>query len=254
MPSDMHGITASAKRAVSTLADGLWPGRSLVSGEPARGALSAEDFAALTFLTGALCQSCARPQEIDLGQDTICVACLTRPPIWTRAHAALAYDDVSRIPIIGLKRAGRRDGLKVMANWMVTAGRESLEQADLIIPVPLHYFRLVRRGYNQSGWLASAVAAQVDVKVDHGAVKRVRATPSQAGLNAKARHRNVRGAFAMDARARRRVEGKRVVLVDDVLTTGATLKAVTRVLLNAGAKEVNVLVLARVVRPEEITI
>jgi len=254
MPSDMHAIAASAKRAVSTLADALWPGRSLVSGEPARGALSAEDFAALTFLTGALCQSCARPQEIDLADETICVACLRREPIWTRAHAALAYDDVARIPILGLKRAGRRDGLKVMANWMVAAGRSSLEQADLIVPVPLHYFRLVRRGYNQSGWLASAVGAQTGVRVDHGAVRRVRATPSQAGLNAKARHRNVRGAFAVAKRAKARIEGKSIVLVDDVMTTGATLKAATRALLNAGAVEVNVLVLARVVKPEEIAI
>ncbi len=254
MPADMHAIATSAKRAVSTLTDVLWPGRSLVSGEPARGALSAEDFAALRFLTGALCQSCARPQEVDLGAGTICVVCQARTPLWRRAHAALVYDDVSRVPILGLKRAGRRDGLKVMANWMVAAARDSLERADLIVPVPLHYFRLVRRGYNQSGWLASAVGAQAGVKVAHGLVKRVRATPSQAGLNARARHRNVQGAFGVSESAAKRVAGASIVLVDDVMTTGATLKAVTRALLNAGAKEVNIVVLARVVKPEEITI
>jgi len=250
----MHAIRASAKRALSTLTDALWPGRSLVSGEPARGALSAEDFAALTFLTGTLCKSCARPQEIDLGPDAKCVACLTRPPVWTRASAALVYDDVSRIPILGLKRAGRRDGLKVMANWMVTAGRDSLEQADLIVPVPLHYLRLVQRGYNQSGWLASAIASQSGVSVRHGLLNRVRSTPSQAGLSARARHQNVRGAFAVAKRGERHLEGKTVVLVDDVMTTGATLKAASRALITAGAQQVDVLVLARVVKPEEITI
>ncbi len=250
----MHSIRATAKRAVSGLADALWPGRSLVSGDPARGALSAADFAALTFLTGALCRRCARPLEIDLGEDTVCAACLARPPLWTRAHAALTYDDVSRIPILGLKRAGRRDGLKVMANWMVTAGRESLAEADLIVPVPLHYFRLIKRGYNQSGWLASAVGEQAGCPVSHTVLNRVRATPSQAGLNAKARYKNVRGAFAVSGRAAKKVTGKQVVLVDDVLTTGATLKAASRALLKAGAKRVDVLVLARVVKPQDITI
>lgn len=254
MASDMHSIRASAKQAVSTLTDALWPGRSLVSGEPARGALSAEDFAALTFLTGGLCQSCARPQEIDLGTDATCAACIARPPVWSHAHSALAYDQVSRIPILALKRAGRRDGLKVMANWMVTAAASSLTQADLIVPVPLHYFRLVKRGYNQSGWLASAIGAQAGIGVDHTALNRVRATPSQAGLSARARHKNMRGAFRVSRRGAKKIDGKTVILVDDVMTTGATLKAASKALLKAGARQVDVLVLARVVKPEEITI
>ena len=141
-----------------------------------------------------------------------------------------------------------------MANWMVTAGRESLAEADLIVPVPLHYFRLIKRGYNQSGWLASAVGEQAGRPVSHTDLNRVRATPSQAGLNAKARYKNVRGAFAVSGRAAKKVTGKQVVLVDDVLTTGATLKAASRALLKAGAKRVDVLVLARVVKPQDITI
>lgn len=254
MRSDMHSIRASAKQALSDLSDVLWPGRSLVSGQPARGALSAEDFAALTFLTGGLCQSCALPQAIDLGEDTVCAACLARPPLWTHAHAALTYDDVSRIPILGLKRAGRRDGLKVMANWMVTAGASSLAKADIIVPVPLHYFRLLKRGYNQSGWLASAISNQTGVQARHGLLNRVRPTPSQAGLSGRARYRNVRGAFGVPARARRHLEGKSVVLIDDVLTTGATLTACTRALLKAGARDVDILVLARVVKPHDLTV
>ncbi|MEO9971901.1 MAG: phosphoribosyltransferase family protein [Hyphomonadaceae bacterium] len=254
MASDMHSIRASAKQALSTMTGALWPGRSLVSGEPARGALSAEDFAALSFLTGALCPSCARPHGIDLGPDTVCAACIARPPVWTRAHAALAYDDVSRIPILALKRAGRRDGLKVMANWMAISGAPSLAAADLIMPVPLHYFRLVKRGYNQSGWLASAISATSGVRVDHTALNRVRATPSQAGLSARARHKNVQGAFRVSKRGRKKIDGKTVILVDDVMTTGATLKAASKALLKAGARQVDILVLARVVKPEEITI
>lgn len=250
----MHPIAASAKQTVSQLADALWPGRSLVSGRPARGALSAEDFAALTFITGCVCNRCGQPLALDLGADALCAACIGRPPKWQNARAALQYDDVSRIPILALKRAGRRDGLKVMANWMVTAGAGLLADSDLIIPVPLHYRRLVSRGYNQSGWLASAIGKQAQKPVDHATLIRARATPSQAGLSPRARFRNVSGAFQVSARKANKIKGKTIILVDDVLTTGATLSAATKALKRAGAAEIRVLVLARVVRASDVTI
>lgn len=250
----MHKITASAKQTAARLTDALWPGRSLVSGEPARGALSAKDFAALNFITGAVCKTCGQPSGIDLGEPSECAACIARPPPWTSARAALAYDEVSRIPILALKRAGRRDGLKIMANWMVMAGIDILAETDLIVPVPLHYRRLVYRGYNQAGWLATSVGRQSGKPVNHTALARARATPSQAGLSARARHRNVAGAFQVRPSAVRKIAGKRVLLIDDVMTTGATLRAATKALDKAGAAKVSVLTLARVVRMADITI
>lgn len=250
----MHKISRSAKQMLERLTDALWPGRSLVSGEPARGALSAEDFAALSFITGPVCQSCGTPQAYDLGRTGICVLCVAKAPKWHRAASALVYDDVSRIPILALKRAGRRDGLKVMANWMVTAGAPLLEDSDVIVPVPLYYTRLVRRGYNQAGWLASAIGKQAGLPVTHAALARTRATPSQGGLSARARKRNVAGAFKVRPGRAAQIRTKGVLLIDDVMTTGATLEAATKALLSAGASQVCVLTLARVVKDTDITI
>lgn len=254
MTRHMHAIALSAKRTLQQFTDAVWPGRSLVSGLPARGALSAEDFAALKFITSARCTSCGQPLEVDLGPDGQCGACIAKPPLWTHARAALEYDEVSRIPILALKRAGRRDGLKVMANWMITAGADLIDNADIIIPVPLHYRRLVSRGYNQAGWLAGMIGKQVGKPTAQTLLKRTRATPSQANLSPRARHRNVAGAFQVDKRKIQRIKGKNVLLIDDVLTTGATLKAATKALKQAGAEQIYVIVLARVVRATDITL
>lgn len=248
----MQQMTAAAKQAFARMVDALWPGRSLVSGLPARGALSAEDFAALTFITGTICLSCGLPLELDLGPEANCAACQARPPKWHKARAALVYNDVSRIPILALKRAGRRDGLKVMANWMVSAGSDLLDVTDIIVPIPLHYRRLVSRGYNQAGWLATAIGKQTGKQVKHAVLVRARATPSQATLSPRARHLNVAGAFKVPASRKAQISGKTILLVDDVLTTGATLRAATKALQAAGAAQINVIVLARVVRPTNI--
>ncbi len=250
----MTRIGRETKQALARLADAVWPQRSLVSGEPARGALSAADFAALAFITGPVCRMCGLPQALDLGPEALCAACIARPRAWSRARAALAYDDVSRRPILDLKRSGRRDGLAVMATWMALAGADLLAQADVIVPVPLHYLRLASRGYNQSGWLARALAARTGVPVRLAALERHRATPSQAGLSPRARRRNVRGAFRVRRSHMGAIRGKRVLLVDDVLTTGATLEASARALRAAGAQDVMALVLARVVRDTDITL
>ncbi|MEL7480890.1 MAG: phosphoribosyltransferase family protein [Pseudomonadota bacterium] len=251
---DMKPILRETKRFAADLTDTIWPQRSILSGHPARGALTPEDFTALSFITGPVCQSCGQPQEIDLGTDTICAACTARPPPWTTARAALAYDDVSRKPILALKRQGRRDGLKVMARWMCLSGQEAVAKSNLIVPVPLHYRRLVSRGYNQSGWLAAEISRQTGLALFQTALKRTRATPSQAGLSRRARARNVKGAFSVRRSHVKLISGKKVLLVDDVLTTGATLGAAARALAKAGAEEIHALVLARVVQPTDITI
>ncbi len=222
------------------------------------GALSPEEFAALHFITGTLCFRCGVPLGGDdtlLGADgPSCAACLVHPPRFARARAALVYDEAARRPVLDLKRAGRRDGLVTLAGWMQMAGRDLLEEADLIVPVPLHYTRLVMRGFNQSAWLASALAKSSGTPVSVDALKRIRRTQSQAGLDPKARRRNVAGAFEVRTSRLDKIKGRRIVLVDDVFTTGATVTGCARALRKAGAAHIDVLVLARVVRPVRLSI
>lgn len=132
---------------------------------------------------------------------------------------------------------------------MAGAGAELLAEADPITPVPLHYFRLVRRGFNQSGWLDAALSRSSGVRLSVDALKRIRPTPTQGNLSADARRRNVQGAFRVRRSRMKLVKGRRVLLVDDVLTTGATAEACARALKRAGAGCVDVITLARVAGP-----
>ncbi|KCZ50556.1 hypothetical protein HY29_07270 [Hyphomonas beringensis] len=256
MGGDMDLQGRMAKEFLRGLADFLWPPRSLVSGQrgAGKGPLAPSEFAAIGFISGPVCESCGSPMEMDLGPGAQCAPCIARPPRWARARAAMVYEQASRRIVLDLKRSGRRDGIQVMSGWMAQAGQALLAEADLIIPVPLHYTRLVSRGFNQSAWLAMALSKRTGVPCRVSALKRKRRTPTQGGLSARARRRNVAGAFAVSPRALGHVKGKRVVLIDDVLTTGATLSACTRALLKAGAQQVDVLVLARVVRETDVTI
>ena len=213
------------------------------------GALEPELWAKLQFLSDPLCARCGTPFEIAVDAAQECGACLAHPPVYDRARAALIYGDVSRDLVLGLKYQGRRDGLSVLGGWMASAGSELLADADLIVPVPLHYFRLVRRGFNQSAWLAASLSRASGVKLSVDALKRVKATPIQGGLSADGRRRNVQGAFQVRGSRKRLVEGRKVLLVDDVLTTGATAEACTRALRRAGAACVDVVTLARVAGP-----
>lgn len=245
-----------AKGLLRNAADFLWPPRSLVSGQrgSGKGPLSPSEFASIRFLSGPVCETCGTPMQLDLGSGAQCAPCIARPPRWDRARAALVYDDASRRIVLDLKRSGRRDGLHVMTGWMAQVGKALLEDADMIIPVPLHYTRLVGRGFNQSGWLAQGLARRAGLQLRVDVLKRQRRTPTQGGLSARARRRNVAGAFAVSSRCQGHVQGKRILLVDDVLTTGATLSACTRALKRAGVRHVDVLVLARVVRETDVTI
>ena len=137
----------------------------------------------------------------------------------------MTYGDVSRDLGRGLKYQGRRHGLVVLGGWMAGAGAELLAEADLIVPLPLHYFRLVRRGFNQSGWLAAALSRSSGVRLSVDALKRARAMPIQGGISAAARRRNVQCAFRVRASRKALIRGRRVLLVDDVMTTGATAAA-----------------------------
>lgn len=176
---------------------------------------------------------------------------LSRPPSYARARAAVLYDDVARRLVHGLKYRDRHDLSGLMGRAMVRAGAELLAQADLLAPVPLHRGRLWTRRFNQSALLAAKVSHRSGVPMVPDLLLRIRATCHQVGLSAEARRRNVAGAFRIDAEHSARLAGRNVVLIDDVLTTGATVEGCARALSRAGAGRVDVLLFALVAQPIE---
>jgi len=213
-------------------------------------ALCASCWSAQSFIAPPYCQRCGTPLQTEIATDVLtCAACLARPPRYERARAVFCYDDASRQIILGFKHADRTQAAPAFAAWMARAGAELIAQADIIAPVPLHYRRLLRRRYNQAALLALGIARRSDKPVVVDLLKRLRATPSQAGLGARERRRNVARAVAVNPRRQAALKAKRVLLIDDVLTTGATVDTCVRALKAAGAASVDVLTLARVVRP-----
>jgi ComF family protein len=172
------------------------------------------------------------------------------PPDVDQARAPLAYDDLSRPMVLEMKHAGRQDGLPVFAGWMADAiAPLSGHRQALIAPVPSHWTRLAARGYNQAARLAAALARHLNAPSQPDLLVKVRRTGSQKGKTASGRDRNVRGSFAIHPGHTGCITGQTVLLVDDVLTTGATLNACARVLKRAGAERVLAVTLARVIRP-----
>jgi ComF family protein len=162
----------------------------------------------------------------------------------------MRYDDASKRPILALKRADRLDLVPAFARMLERAGRELLAEADIVLPVPLHPMRLWTRRFNQSALIAQRLAKLSNKPADAGILIRIRATPSQGDMpSAKARRRNVQGAFRVRPGRAAALKGRTVLLIDDVFTTGATIEACARAVKRAGAVRVLVLTLARVVRP-----
>ena len=174
---------------------------------------------------------------------------IANPPAYDRARAAVRYDDVARTLVQSFKYGDRLDLAPMMGRWMARAGRELLVDADALVPVPLHWRRQWSRRFNQSAALAGAISVLCDVPVVHAGLKRMRATPQQVGRSKTERADNVQGAFSVPSEHKADIAGRSVVLIDDVLTSGATVDACARALLRAGAAHVDVLVFARVVAP-----
>lgn len=233
-----------------TVLNALLPPQCLACGAVVddAGALCGGCFARVTFVAPPVCAACGASFETPVvGEEgTLCGACIANAPIYGRARAVFLYDDHSRPLVLRLKHGDRTDAAVHLARWMRRSGAELLSACDVIVPVPLHRWRLLMRTYNQAALLANALGRLTGKAVAVDTLRRIKATPSQGGLSRGARARNVAGAFTVHAPAR--VAGKRVLLVDDVFTTGATAEACTRALLDAGAASVDVLVLARVQR------
>jgi ComF family protein len=181
-----------------------------------------------------------------MGEDAICGSCAGERRSWDRARSVLRYDKHSRHLVLGLKHGDRTHVAGAFGRWMHRTGSEVLANSDLLVPVPLHWTRLFQRRYNQAALLAQAIRSAGGPEVAADWLVRRRRTPAQGHLGPAARERNVRGAFAVQAG--RSFAGKRVVVIDDVMTTGATVEECARVLKRAGAASVGVLTLARALR------
>lgn len=230
--------------------DLLLPPRCLACENPVerQGLLCAECFPRHRFITAPMCERCGVPfaHPGEAGPEGRCESCLIHPPLFGRARAVWRYDAASRDILLPLKHADRTELAPGLARLMAAAGRELLEGADLLVPVPLHYRRLVARRYNQAALLAHGIGRIARVTVVPDLLRRVRATPSLGELGAAERAAVLAGTIAVAPRHRARLAGRRVVLIDDVLTSGATANECARVLLDGGAAAVDVLAAARV--------
>ncbi|GAC1336943.1 MAG: ComF family protein [Beijerinckiaceae bacterium] len=212
-------------------------------------ALCVECWGAMRFIERPYCERLGTPFAQDLRTPgLVSPEAIADPPVYARARAVARYDEgPARRLVHRLKYSDRLELAKPLGAWMARAGAEILAEAELIVPVPLHRFRLMSRRFNQAAALAHAVSARSGVPVAAQALMRVKATPPQVGLSRLQRAGNVQGAFRVPEEAKPTIFGASVVLVDDVLTSGATVNAASRALLRGGAKRVDVLVFARVV-------
>jgi ComF family protein len=216
--------------------------------EPVDGeGVCAHCWARLSFIAPPFCPRLGIPFVYDPGPELLSMEAIANPPAYQRARAAVRYDDVARTLVHALKYQDRTDLAPAMGRWMARAGQELLGEADVLVPVPLHWRRGWSRRYNQSGVLARIISRQSGVKLASDALRRVRPTEQQVGLSRAQRASNVQGAFKVAPERAAEVQGRRVILVDDVLTSGATADACARALLRAKAAHVDVLVFARVV-------
>ena len=212
-------------------------------------ALCGPCWVATPFISGLTCDKCGVPLPgDDPGGVVLCDDCLIIARPWDRGRAALLYRDNARKLVLGLKHADRIDLARPAGEWMARVAAPILLPDMLIAPVPLHWLRLMHRKYNQAGLLAEAVARLARLEHCPDLLIRARRTPTQEGRDRDGRFANLAGALRPHPRRAARMNGRPVLLVDDVMTSGATLAAAADVCLAAGAKSVSVLVLARVAK------
>lgn len=243
------GPLASTLRVLgSRIADLVVPPVCLACQAPlaVHDALCAACWSRVSFIRPPLCDQLGIPLPYEIGGRMLSGAAMANPPPWDRARAVAGFDSVMRELVHKLKYADRHDARRLFGRWLADAGRELLADANVLVPVPLHPTRLWRRRFNQAALLCAELSRLTGVPADPFALARVKATPSQVGLTEAERRSNTAGAFAVTPGAGARIEGMNVVIVDDVVTTGATVAACARVLRRAGAARIDVLSLALV--------
>ena len=216
------------------------------TGEPH--ALCAECWSQIRFIERPFCERLGTPFAVDLGQPLLSPAAIADPPVFQRARAVAEYDGTASLLVHRLKYNDRLELARALGGMMTRAGAELLQDSDVIVPVPLHRWRLWWRRFNQAMALAGAVSTESGVPCDPFLLARVKRTRRQVGLTKAQRQENLQGAFRVPVEAKARLKGRRVLLVDDVLTTGSTANAAARALLRGGAAKVDILAFARVVR------
>ncbi|MFJ7355617.1 ComF family protein [Phyllobacterium sp. NPDC097923] len=214
------------------------------------GSLCAACWSKVRFIEKPYCPVLGIPFSHDLGAEILSAEAIADPPPFRRARSVAVHEGAISTMVRQLKYSDRTDLGPWMARWMARAGSELLAECDVIVPVPLHARRFWLRRFNQSAELARHLSGISGKPFEPGALKRVKPTRQQVGLGAAERAVNVRGAFKVPDNRDIRVRGRRVLLIDDVYTTGATVKAATRALLRGGASSVDVLTFARVLSKE----
>lgn len=245
----MRAALSFLSRSGTGLLDLLLPPRcpSCRTIVPEDGRFCAPCWSALRFLTAPMCACCGLPFAYDGGEGAVCGACAQRQPAsFDSARAALAYNDASAGIVLGLKHGDRSGLARVMAGMMVRAAQPALAEGPILVPVPLHPRRLRKRRFNQSANLARALGALAGAPVMTAALERIRDTPPSQGMTRQQRSQNVRGAIRVPEAARRRIAGAHLLVVDDVMTTGATVEACARALRRAGAARIDIVTFARV--------
>ncbi|MBR5154725.1 MAG: ComF family protein [Alphaproteobacteria bacterium] len=239
----MHGL-------FKKIIDIILPPRCLICGKVINSdnSLCGECFSNIKFITNPYCCKCGTPLSCKIDDEKmLCVSCLNPKikKLFRMSRSAVVYDDFSKKLVLDFKFLNHLENKKLLVNWLIMAGRDIFDEGvDLIVPVPLHFSRILQRRYNQSAILAKEVAFRKNIKVSFDALSRIRKTAPQVMCAGKERKKNVKGAFKVnDIEA---IKGKRIVIIDDVYTTGSTLKECAKVLLKAGAKSVDTLTVAKV--------
>lgn len=252
MPTGWPGVAATlARQAGGALAGLVFPPCCLVCRRATaeQNALCAACWRSIRFIEQPFCERLGTPFPLDLGDSgLISPEAMAMPPVYTRARAVARYEDgVVRRLVHRLKYSDRLELAAMMGAWMARAGDELLTEADVLVPVPLYRTRLMSRRFNQSALLAKAITGRTGVPTAVDVLARIRPTPPQVGLSRTQRALNVQGAFRVTEEHGTAIRDRAVVLVDDVVTSGATVNAACRALLRGGARQVDVLAFARVV-------
>lgn len=247
----MKALQKNMKSISEGVIDFILPPRCIVSGAEVthQGMVAPHIWSKLDFITDPFCEKCGFPFEFDTGTGMhLCGSCLQKPPLYDRARAALKYNDASRDMILGFKHGDQMQAVLAFMPWLKAAGQDMLMEADYLIPVPLHRWRLIRRRYNQAAIIAQRLGKETNIPVLVDALVRTRNTQTQGYLKAGERAKNVRRAFMMNPKYEGALTGKRIVLIDDVYTTGATITECTKALRKVKPVGIDVLAIARVVR------
>ena len=206
-------------------------------------------WSAMRFIERPFCERLGTPFERDLGQPgLLSPAAIAAPPVFARARAVVRFEDgPARRIVHRLKYYDRLELARPVARWMARSGAELVAEAAVLVPMPLHRLRLAHRRFNQAALLAQVLSTETGIPVSTQTLTRIKPTPPQVGLSRAQRADNVQGAFTIEDDKRVDIAGRRVLLVDDVMTSGASANAAARTLLRGGAEVVDVLVFAQVV-------